>query len=92
MKKLVLVLVVTTLLLTGCTVVRIDTKSIDNIIGVVLEKNNTLYNQVGKGVGIPTPFLFLKEFFKLQTFYFQNELFNSWSRFVSFWKQKNIFI
>ena len=49
MKKLVLVLVVTTLLLTGCTVVRIDTKSIDNIIGVVLEKNNTLYNQVGKG-------------------------------------------
>lgn len=48
MKKLIIVLF-TTLLLTGCTVVRIDTKSIDNIIGIVLEKNNTLYNQVGKG-------------------------------------------
>lgn len=48
MKKLILVLL-TTLMLTGCTMVRIDTKSIDNIIGVILEKNNTLYNQVGKG-------------------------------------------
>jgi len=37
------------LLLTGCTVVRIDTKSIDNIIDVVLSKNNKLYNQVGNG-------------------------------------------
>ena len=37
------------LLLTGCTVVRIDTKKIDNIISVVLSKNNQLYNRVGKG-------------------------------------------
>lgn len=49
MKKLVIVVLLTSLLLTGCTMVRIDTKSIDNIIGVILEKNNTLYNQVGKG-------------------------------------------
>lgn len=33
----------------GCTVVRIDTSSIDNIVNVVLSKNNTLYNRVGKG-------------------------------------------
>ena len=48
MKKLILVLL-STLLLTGCTVVRIDTGNIDNIINVVLSKNNKLYNQTGKG-------------------------------------------
>ena len=37
------------ILLTGCTVVRIDTSSIDNIVDVVLSKNNTLYNRVGIG-------------------------------------------
>lgn len=37
------------LLVSGCTIVRIDTSSIDTIINVVLSKNNTLYNQVGKG-------------------------------------------
>ena len=31
------------------TVVRIDTNSIDNIIDVVLSKDNKLYNRVGKG-------------------------------------------
>ncbi len=48
MKKTILVLLLT-LVLTGCSVVRIDTKSIDNIINVVLSKNNRLYNQVGQG-------------------------------------------
>lgn len=48
MKK-ILLLMITCLLITGCTVVRIDTKSIANITGVILEKNNTLYNHVGKG-------------------------------------------
>lgn len=37
------------LFLTGCTVVRIDTTSIDNILNVILSKHNTLYNRVGKG-------------------------------------------
>lgn len=46
-KKVLMGLVI--LLLTGCTIVRIDTKSIDNIISVVLSKNNTLYNRVGRG-------------------------------------------
>ena len=33
----------------GCTVVRIDTENIDNIIDVVLSKDNKLYNRIGKG-------------------------------------------
>ena len=48
MKK-ILLLMITCLLITGCTVVRIDTKSIANITGVILEKNNSLYNHVGRG-------------------------------------------
>lgn len=48
MKKIILVLL-SVILLTGCTVVRIDTASIDNTINVVLSKNNELYNRVGKG-------------------------------------------
>ncbi len=48
MKKIFLI-VFCLILFTGCTVVRIDTDSIDNIIDVVLSKNNKLYNRVGKG-------------------------------------------
>lgn len=48
MKKIVLMLAVC-ILLTGCSVVRIDTKDISNITGVILEKDNSLYNYVGKG-------------------------------------------
>ncbi len=48
MKKVIL-LTMLTVVLTGCTIVRIDTDSIDNTINVVLSKNNTLYNQIGKG-------------------------------------------
>ena len=48
MKK-VLLLLVSCLLITGCTIVRIDTKSIPNITSVILQKENTLYNHVGRG-------------------------------------------
>jgi hypothetical protein len=48
MKKIT-ILLLTLFIFTGCTVVRIETKSIDNILSVVLSKNNTLYNRVGKG-------------------------------------------
>lgn len=48
MKKIA-ILVLTVFLLTGCTIVRIDTNSIDNTINVVLSKKNKLYNQIGKG-------------------------------------------
>ena len=47
MKKVLLILAV--LFLTGCSVVRIDTNSIDNILKVILTKDNTLFNQVGEG-------------------------------------------
>ncbi|MBE6144888.1 MAG: hypothetical protein E7169_04875 [Firmicutes bacterium] len=48
MKKIVITLMLV-FLVTGCTVVRIDTDSIDNTINVILSKNNDLYNTVGKG-------------------------------------------
>jgi len=48
MKKVILVFLLV-IVLTGCSVVRIDTNSIDNIVNVVLYKNNKLYNQVGQG-------------------------------------------
>lgn len=48
MKKII-VLLCTLLLMTGCTVVRIKTDSIDNIVNVVLSKDNNLYNRIGKG-------------------------------------------
>ena len=46
-KKAILLLII--ILLTGCTVVRIDANNIDNIINIILSKNNNLYNRVGKG-------------------------------------------
>lgn len=49
MKKITILLLSILLLTTGCTVVRINTKSIDNILNVILSKNNKLYNRVGKG-------------------------------------------
>lgn len=47
MKKVLLLCLL--LLLTGCSVVRIDTSSVDNIVNVVLSKDNKLYNHIGKG-------------------------------------------
>lgn len=51
MKKVILLLALLTCLffVTGCTMVRIDTNSIDNTINVILSKENKLYNRVGKG-------------------------------------------
>lgn len=48
MKKIILVFVLV-LMITGCSAVRIDTSDIDNILNVILTKNNRLYNQVGQG-------------------------------------------
>jgi len=47
MKKILIILLV--FICTGCTMVRIDTNSTDNIINVVLSKENKLYNQIGRG-------------------------------------------
>ena len=48
MKKVILIFLII-VSLTGCSIVRIDTSNIDNIVNVVLSKNNKLYNQVGQG-------------------------------------------
>ena len=47
MKRILIFILV--LLVSGCTVVRIYTTDIDNIINVVLSKDNDLYNRVGSG-------------------------------------------
>ena len=47
MKKILLFIFI--LFISGCTIVRIDTSDIDNIINVVLSKENTLFNRIGKG-------------------------------------------
>lgn len=49
MKGKTLIICLLAVLLTGCTIVRIDTTSIDNMVDVVLSKDNTLYNRVGIG-------------------------------------------
>lgn len=48
MKKIILVFSLV-LILSGCSIVRIDTSNIDNILNVILTKDNKLYNQVGQG-------------------------------------------
>ena len=48
MKKVILIFSLV-LVLTGCSIVRIDTSNIDNILNVILTKDNKLYNQVGQG-------------------------------------------
>lgn len=47
MKRLIIIILC--FILTGCTAVRMDTTNIDNILNVVLSKENNLYNRVGKG-------------------------------------------
>ncbi|MGM9849656.1 MAG: hypothetical protein ACI31V_02015 [Bacilli bacterium] len=50
MKKFTLLLtIICIMFITGCTMVRIDTGNIDNIVNVVLSKENVLYNHIGKG-------------------------------------------
>ncbi len=49
MKKKSIILCLLIVLMTGCTIVRIDTSSIDNMLDVILSKKNTLYNRIGIG-------------------------------------------
>ncbi len=48
MKRIIMLICLLTLV-SGCTVVRIDTTDIDNTISIILSKENKLYNHVGKG-------------------------------------------
>lgn len=45
----IVLLIAVVFLISGCTVVRIDTENIDSMVNVILKKNNTLFNQVGQG-------------------------------------------
>lgn len=50
MKRLaILIGIILISIATGCTAVRIDTNNLDTIVSVVLSKENTLYNRIGKG-------------------------------------------
>ena len=49
MRKFTIILILMVILLSGCSVVRINTKDIDSILNAVLTKSNKLYNQVGQG-------------------------------------------
>ena len=49
MQKKIIILFALVIMLSGCTVVRIDTNDIDNIVNVVLQANSKLYNRIGKG-------------------------------------------
>ncbi len=48
MKKII-ICILALLFITGCTIVRINTSSIDTIVDVILSKDNNLYNRVGRG-------------------------------------------
>ena len=49
MKRFTIILLIMVILVSGCSVVRINTKDIDSILNAVLTKSNKLYNQVGQG-------------------------------------------
>lgn len=49
MKRNIILICIAVILLTGCTIVRIDTTSIDNIVNVITSKEGSLYNHVGRG-------------------------------------------
>lgn len=48
-KIALIITIISIFLVSGCTIVRIETSSIDNIVNVILSKDNVLYNRVGKG-------------------------------------------
>ena len=49
MRKKIILFLVLLIFMSGCSVVRINTSDIDNIIDVVLSKDNKLYNRTGLG-------------------------------------------
>ncbi len=54
MKKIFIILL-SAFVLTGCSMVRIDTTNINTILNVVLSKENKLYNTTGKGYKYYSP-------------------------------------
>lgn len=80
------------LLLTGCSIVRIDTSSLDNIIDVVLSKNNTLYNKDGQGYKyyIPNGVTHIDTDDLMQTLYYKGEYYYLYVDIVSYYYKTNM--
>ena len=89
MKKIVILLL---LLITGCSVVRIDTSSIDNIVSVILSKNNKLYNQVGQGYKyyIPRGVSYIESNELNDTLYFNGNYYYLYIDVVSYYFKEDI--
>lgn len=89
MKKFIILLLI---LVTGCSVVRIDTNSIDNILSVVLSKNNTLYNQVGQGYKyyIPRGVSYIETNGLNNTLYFNGNYYYLYIDVVSYYYKSDI--
>lgn len=88
MKRFIVLILL--LLLTGCSVVRIDTDSLDNIVDVVLSKNNTLYNSDGQGYKyyIPCGVTHIDTDDLVQTLYFKGEYYYLYVDIVSYYYKK----
>lgn len=90
MKKIAVMFLV--ILLTGCSVVRIDTKDLDNIVDVVLSKNNTLYNKDGQGYKyyIPCGVTHIDTDDLMQTLYYKGEYYYLYVDIISYYYKSNI--
>ena len=90
MKKCIILVFI--MLLSGCSVVRIDTKDPDNIVDVVLSKNNTLYNKDGQGYKyyIPNGVNYIDTDDLVQTLYFKGEYLYLYVDIVSYYYKTDI--
>ena len=90
MKKMIIIFLL--IFVTGCSIVRIDTSSIDNIVSVVLSKNNTLYNRVGNGYKyyIPRGVSYIETSGTNETLYFQGNYYYLYIDIVSYLYQMDI--
>ena len=90
MKKYLILLL--TLMLTGCSVVRINTNKLDTIVDVVLSKNNTLYNKDGQGYKyyIPNGVTHIDTDDLSHTLYYKGEYLYLYVDIVSYYYKKEI--
>ena len=81
-----------TLILSGCSVVRINTNNLDTIIDVVLSKNNTLYNTDGRGYKyyIPNGVTHIDTDDLTHTLYYKGEYLYLYVDIISFYYNENI--
>jgi len=81
-----------TLILSGCSVVRINTNNLDTIIDVVLSKNNSLYNRDGRGYKyyIPNGVTHIDTDDLTHTLYYNGEYLYLYVDIVSYYYNKDI--